>query len=208
MRKYTQTLLLVAFTVIFIGYLNVWLPGPGAGLSFLGIEMGEWLKFLGLGSRRDLFYLPPITLSLMMAVWTTTWSRQEWQAWAVRVLAVLISLLAFPAVEDITGPVREQYILRVVLIGFVVLVAFLSGFWRPSAKQKLAPWIVLALLGITGAMLPTWIYLVVRPFVGQIFGVPIGVGLGVWLSCVGHLLVMVVSLIQISTTARSVPVTL
>ena len=206
--KHLQTLLILGFTAIFIGYLNVWLPGPGAGLSFLGVEMGEWFKFLGLGARRDLFYLPPITLSLMLLIWTTTWSRQGWQAWLMRLVAVLISLLAFPAIEDITGPVREQYVLRVVMIGVVVIVAVLSGFWHPTVKLKRLPWLLLALLGITGAFLPTWIYMIVRPFASQIMGVPIGIGVGVLLNGVGHLLVMAVSLFQISMTTKSLPAAL
>ena len=201
--KQLQTLLILSFTAIFIGYLNVWLPGPGAGLSFLGIEMGEWFKFLGLGSHRDLFYLPPITLSLMLIVWTNTWSRQGWQAWLMRFTAVLISLLAFPAIGDISGPVREQYVLRVVMIAVVVLAAVLSGFWHPTGKRQRLPWILLALLGLIGAFLPTWIYMIVRPFASQIMGVLIGIGVGVILNGVGHLIVTAVSLIQISTITRS-----
>jgi hypothetical protein len=206
--KHLQMLLILGFTAIFIGYLNVWLPGPGVGLSFLGVEMGEWFKFLGLGARRDLFYLPPITLSLMLLIWTTTWTRQGWQAWFMRIIAVIISLLAFPAIEDISGPVREQYVLRVVLIGMVAVVAVLSGFWRPTGKRQRLPWMLLALLGLTGAFLPTWIYMIVRPFASQIMGVPIGIGVGVLLNGVGHLLVTAVSLFQISTTTHSLPAAL
>lgn len=204
-QKHLQTLLILAFTAIFIGYLTVWLPGPGAGLSFLGIEMGEWFKFLGLGGRRDLFYLPPITLSLMLAIWTVTWSRQGWRAWLIRGFAVLISLLAFPAIEDITGPVREQYTLRVWLIALVVVVALLSGFWHPAGKRQRLPWILLALLGLIGLALPTWMYMQVRPFASQIMGVPIGTGLGVLLNGLGHLLVMIVSLLQIRAIKRYLP---
>ena len=84
MRKYSQGALILGFTAVFVGYLSVWLRGPGAGLSFLGLEMGEWFKFLGLGPRRDFFYLPPITLGLMLAIWTMTWPARdglEWRAW-------------------------------------------------------------------------------------------------------------------------------
>ena len=42
----SRTILLLGLTAVFIGYLMVWLPGPGAGLSFLGIELGEWVKFI------------------------------------------------------------------------------------------------------------------------------------------------------------------
>ncbi|MDX1413909.1 MAG: hypothetical protein R3293_06940 [Candidatus Promineifilaceae bacterium] len=197
-RKYTQTILLLGYTAIFIGYLTVWLPGPGAGLSFLGIEMGEWFKFLGLGARRDIFYLPPITLGLMLAIWTMTWPNNNWQAWTMRGLALLVSFLAFPAFEDITGPVREQYILRVLGIILVAIIAILSGMWRLSQKRAWVPWAAMTVLGLAGIVFPTWIYLNVRSFAAQVIGVPIGIGLGVWLNGVGHLLVTGVSVMQIS----------
>ena len=200
-----QSLFILGLTAVFVGYLNIWLPGPGAGLSFLGIEMGEWFKFVGLGPRRDLFYLPPITLSLILAIWTVTWSRQGWQAWLVRILAILISILAFPAIEDISGPVREQYVLRVLLIGLVMLVSLLTAFWHPTGRGMRLPWFLLALLGLVGAFLPAWIYLIVRPFAAEIMGVPIGIGVGVWLNGVGHLLVTAVSLVEIRAIKRSLP---
>ena len=56
------------------------------------------------------------------------------------------------------------------------------------------PWILLALLGLLGFLLPTWIFMVVRPFASQIMGVPVGIGVGVILNGVGHLLVTAASL--------------
>ena len=67
------------------------------------------------------------------------------------------------------------------------------------------PWFMLALLGLVGAFLPTWIYLIVRPFAAEIMGVPIGIGVGVWLNGVGHLLVTAVSLVEIRAIKRSLP---
>lgn len=213
MRRFSQTLLILGFTAIFIGYLSVWLRGPGAGLSFLGVEMGEWFKFLGLGSRRDLFYLPPITLGLMLAIWTMTWPAREtgtgfdWRAWTVRTLAVLISLLAFPAIEDISGAAREQYMLRIVFIGLVIVVALISGFWHPKGAWRTLPWITMAVLAVLGAVLPSWLFLQVRPFLSDILGVPVSVGMGFWLSLLGNTLVVATSVFQllmISGTASSV----
>lgn len=201
MRRYSQTLLILGFTAVFVGYLSVWLRGPGVGLSFLGVEMGEWFKFLGLGPRRDLFYLPPITLGLMLAVWTMTWPATEgfdWRAWTVRALAVFVSLLAVPAVEDISGPVREQYILRVVLIGLVILVALLSGFWRPVGPWRRLPWLLIAALALISALLPSWLYLQVQPFLSNILGVPVSAGLGLWLNVLGNALIVITSLSQAS----------
>jgi len=208
-RRHTQTLLILGFTAVFVGYLSLWLRGPGVGLSFLGVEMGEWFKFLGLGPRRDLFYLPPIILGLMLSIWTMTWPEQEgksafdWRAWSVRSVAVLVSLLAFPAIEDITGPAREQYALRVVLIGCVFVVALVSGLWHPRARWDSLPWILLIFFGAAGAALPTWLFLQVQPFLSNILGVPVSAGIGFWLNLVGNVLVAAVGLFQMPMGGRT-----
>ncbi|MFL7837475.1 MAG: hypothetical protein ACK2T4_08845 [Candidatus Promineifilaceae bacterium] len=202
MRRFSRSLLILGFTAVFVGYLSVWLRGPGVGLTFLGVEMGEWFKFLGLGSRRDLFYLPPIILGLMLVIWTWTWPATEgfdWRGWTARGLGIFVSLLAFPAIEDIRGPVRGQYLLRVVLIGVVILVALITGFWRPKGKWRRLPWLLLALLGLIGALFPTRLYLQVQPFLSDILGVPVSAGLGFWLNLLGNILIVVISLYQILT---------
>jgi hypothetical protein len=187
----------VGLTAIFAGYLTVWLPGPAAGLTFLGLEVGEWIKFLGVGPRRNLFYLPPITLGLMLALITTTWPNERRQTWLMRGLAVVVALLALPAFESMRDEPSSEWLLRLQLIALVLLVALLSGALGQGGKVSslaLLPWLLLVLVAIVGALLPTWVYLAVRPVVGQAIGRPIGIGLGVWLNVVGHLLVAAVSL--------------
>ena len=41
-----RTLVRLGFTIILLGYFMVWLPNRLAGLSFIGLEIGEWVKFL------------------------------------------------------------------------------------------------------------------------------------------------------------------
>ncbi len=194
MNNKAQTGFILGLTAVFIGYLSVWLPGPGAGLSIIGIEMGEWFKFVGLGARRDIFYLPPITLGLIMGVWTSLWGNGRWQTWVMRGLAVGVSLLAFPAIEDILGPSRSQYVLRVMLIlvviGVVLLAAWLSQRSLPALPVKIA----IIILGLIGAIWPTWLYFEIRPFTSNLLGEPLGIGLGVYLNGIGHLIVAVASL--------------
>ncbi len=198
--------LLLGFTAVFVGYLTVWLPGPAAGLTLIGVEMGEWLKFLGVGARRDIFYLPPITLGLLLALWTMRWQNGRWQTWFMRGLAVAVSLLAFPAIADLTGPVRHEYLLRVQLIGLVVLVAGVCGVaahWRETAVVGWLPWLLLFVVGLVGGVLPLWYYLgEIRPYFSQVIGVPLGVGPGVWLNTLGHLLVALIALRQLLPTQK------
>ncbi|MFQ5397968.1 MAG: hypothetical protein ACE5E7_00035 [Anaerolineae bacterium] len=195
-RQIRLSLLNLGMTAVFVGYLSVWLPGPGAGLSFLGVELGEWIKFLGVGQNRNLFYLPPITLGLTLAVFTMSWERGRWQNWAARGTAVAVSLLAFPAIEAIRFEPQSEWLLRLELIGVVAATAVLGGVTaRPQSKWgQWLPWVVMALLGVIGALWPTWIYMTIRPVVSQAVGQPIGIGLGVWLNGLGHLLIAAVSL--------------
>lgn len=192
-----ERLLLAGLTAVFIGYLSVWLPGPAAGLQFLGLELGEWIKFLGVGAIRDLFYLPPIILGLMLAVLTMGWENGRWQTWMMRGLALLVSLLAFPAFEDVVGNYRSQYLLRVALIGLVGLTVVLAALFGKKLVTKWAwlPWVLLSVLGLVGAALPLWYYLSqVRPYVSGVLGVPVGVGWGLILYTAGCLVITAVSM--------------
>lgn len=192
MDNKAQTGLILGLTAVFIAYFSVWLPGPGAGLRIIGIEMGEWFKFVGLGARRDIFYLPPITLGLIMGAWTALWGNGRcWQTWAMRGLAVAVSLLAFPAIEDITGDTKSEYVLRIgmilLVVGAVLVAAWLSQRNVSSAPVKIA----IIIFGLVGAIWPTWLYFEIRPFTSTLLGAPLGFGLGVYLNGIGHLLTAV-----------------
>lgn len=198
--KNQERLLLAGLTAVFIGYLSVWLPGPAAGLQLLGVELGEWIKFLGVGAIRDLFYLPPIILGLMLVWLTMGWENGRWQTWLMRGLALLVSLLTFPALEDITGASRSEYLLRVALIGLVGLTVVLAALFggKLVAKWAWLPWVLLAVLGIVGAALPLWYYVSqVQPYVAGVLGVPVGVGWGLILYTMGCLGITAVSLWQL-----------
>lgn len=196
-REKPRTMLFVGLTAIFIGYLTVWLPGPAAGLSFIGVELGEWIKFLGVGRSRDLFYLPPITLGLMLALMTVSRPNGRWQTWAMRVLAVAVSLFSFPAIEAIRFEPTSEWLLRLQLIFLVFLIAVFSSIAlkiRPSTSTTRYSWLLIALIGLIGLAMPSWIYFTVRPLVSQAIASPVGVGVGVWLNGFGHLLVSLVGL--------------
>ncbi len=206
-KSHLRLALTAAFTAVFIGYFTVWLPGPAAGLRFVGFEIGEWIKFLGVGFARNWFYAPPITLGLMLVVWTLTWGEASaerrpegvsrggrFQNWLMRGLAVGVSLLAFPAIEAIQYEAGSEWQLRLALVGLVFVTALLAGWLEKRPLPYWLPWLLLALLGLVGAVGPTRLYLAVRPFVSEAVGLPMGIGLGVWLNGIGHLGVTAVSL--------------
>ena len=187
--------LALGLTAVLIGYSLVWLPGPGAGLSLIGLELGEWIKFLGFGPRRDWFYAPPIVLGLLLALWTATWPNGR-RAWLARGLAVAVALLAFPAVAAITSEPRSEWLLRLALIALVGVVAV--GVALPVARRGTRwVWAAMAIVALVGAIGPTWHYLAARSLVAAALRQPVGIGPGVWLNALGCLLVVGVCLTEL-----------
>lgn len=198
--------LFLAFTAIFVAFFMVWLPHEAAGLSFIGLEMGEEVKFLPqvqsgeILPGRSLFYLPPVTLGLMLALTSARWPNRRWQTWAARAVAVAISLLAFPALEA-WGTEPAEWLWRVLLIGLVLLTAGLAAFLGEGAER--AVWFLLALVALTGAVLPTWVYLAMRPAFGTLLREHVGIGPGVWLNLAAHLLALRVAVWQLVMPATT-----
>lgn len=197
-----ETLLKLGFTAILLAYLLVWLPQPIVGLSFIGLELGEWVKFIPqvrsgeIAADRNLFYIPPITLSLMMILWTASWPNRRWQTWLMRALALLVAFLAFPAVEAILDEPADQWLLRIGLIGGVVVVALFIPLLRhlPENKVEMLTWSGICLLALVGLALPTWAYLSFMPVISDLIGQNVGIGPGVWLNIGGNLAVVLSAL--------------
>lgn len=200
-----QTVLFIVLTAVFVAYFLIWLPGPAAGLQLMGLETGEWVKFMGMGTRRNWFYLPPITLALTMQLLTGFWPNRRWQTWLMRGVAVAVSLLAFPAIEDITGATQSEYMSRLAAIGVVGLmglVAAIASRYRGNVWVGRSLFGGMALLGLIGFYLPLSAYLEVQPVVSDWMGRPIGIGVGVWLNSAGQLGITAVSLFALWESFR------
>lgn len=194
----TRLLYEFGFMLILAGYLMVWLPQPVVGLSFIGLEMGEWVKFLPqvrsgqIAASRNLFYLPPVLLGLMLALWTAGWPNRRWRTWAMRFLAIVVAMLAFPAVEAFLQESSDQWLTRVLMILLVAIATASIPLTDrlPDHGLRVAR-IIMLILAVAGLILPTWAYLEIRPVVAQLLNNSVGIGPGVWLNGAGFLMVAI-----------------
>jgi len=208
-RDHLANLLLkFGFTTILLAYFLVWLPQPVVGLSFIGLEMGEWVKFIpevqsgSVSTNRNLFYLPPITLGLMLLLWSSNWPNRRWQTWVMRGLAILIAFLAFPAIESLLDEPANQWLLRLLWISVVVLLALILPIVKkvPEKLTWIGSWSLIALLALIGLVLPSWAYVAVRPFAADVMGAFVGFGPGFWLNGVGHLFILAAAILKLRSS--------
>lgn len=192
--------LVVGIVAVFLGYLSVWIPGPAAGLQFIGVEVGEWLKFLGVGRIRNIFYLPPFTLGAAMVLYSVDWSNRRWQSWVWRGLGVGVSLLAFPAFEDLMGGSRADYLPRIWMIVTVALLAIgvtIFSVFELDKRVRGLFFVATAVIAIVGAILPFWLFQDLQPTLTLIIGNNIRPGFGVWLNSVGHIALAAAAVAQV-----------
>lgn len=188
-----RNLLFVGLTAILTGYFLIWLPGPSAGLQIIGIELGEWIKFLGIGPQRNWFYLPPIVAGFSIALLTATWPNNRPQTWVARGLAIVVALLAFPAIAAIQLEPRSEWLARLLAIVLVGVVALTGAWWGGRSSGRRWIWLFMGCLALIGAILPMMQFLAIRPIVAEALRRPVGVGLGVWLNMVGAVLIAFVA---------------
>ena len=173
-----------------VGYLTVWLPLAPNALRLIGLEMGEWIKFLpqvqaGETPSRNLFYLPPITMGTAIMLLTVRWPGRRVNSWLARGLGLLVAMLAFPSVEAIRFESATEWRLRLGLVAGVALVGLLM-VWAARLPRPV-PYTLLIIVALVGAILPTWAYWAIRPVIAFWVKLPVGIGPGVWLNLAGHL---------------------
>ncbi len=189
-----QNVLFLGLMAMFVGYFLTWLPGPAAGLQIIGLELGEWIKFLGVGVSRNWFYLPPIAMGAIVALLAAMWPNNQWRTWLARLLAIAIALLAFPAIAAIQMEPRSEWLARLAAIGIVVIMAIGGSLIRQGGSVTRWVWLAIAIIAFLGGILPMGQYFLVRPVVEGMLKQSLGIGIGIWLNLVGALLIGMISL--------------
>ncbi|MFK7802233.1 MAG: hypothetical protein AB8G95_11415 [Anaerolineae bacterium] len=155
--------LLAGFTLILVGYFLPWFKHQAVGLTLIGLDISEWLKFMpqfasGELPNRNIFYLPPLTLGAMVVLWSVLAQIDGRRGWIMSLTGCAVALIAFPALETLPLNIDKynnfsEWRFRLVLIGLVFVMAILRPWLSRLPGSVLMG--VIALLALIGLILPT-----------------------------------------------------
>ena len=193
------------------GYWGAWVPHKDVGLVILGIDLGEYVKFLPqvrsgqLHLWREGFYLPALALSVSISflVWRRELPVPEW-------LRVVLTLLAFPPAFAMLPPVWTPALMlhsvdfrqQTMAIVLAVLAAIASPLLGRLHRRVAA--VFLGMLLSLSAIVPLYQFHLLFPFLAGIYREHISVGYGIWLMLVS-LAVLMGSCVWLYQTPSSPP---
>lgn len=193
----------IIFVIIAIAYFLPWIDHPTAGLTLIGLDVSEWVKFLpqmqsGELPNRDYFYLPPIFLGGWLATTSLLFkSANKRVKWVTGPLALAIGLVAFPSLDALRFEPADQWRLRLIWIGLLgvwalVLIPILNRTLSFPTRQNVALVVQLA-LAAGGVILPALVLLPTRRVAAEWLNVDLTNGVGFWLSSLGFAIFMVLA---------------
>jgi hypothetical protein len=205
-----RILLPLGWLLAAMGYWGPWISHPTAALTLSGVDMGEFVKFLpavqdgSLHVVRQLFYLPPLVVVVSIALMVGL--RRLRYAWPLRVLfllfAIPVSLQLLPPAWSPASLMTGEFRVQTLALGLCWLL--LAGFWLLG---RLPPWLagsLAAALALAALALSAWQFLLVKPAIDEVYGLPPLPGWGLAL-CLAGLATMALAsiLLVVRTRARS-----
>jgi hypothetical protein len=191
-----RLLLPVGAFLAFWGYVGPWVDHRVAGLAILGLDLGEYVKFLPLvrsGSTslwREGFYLPLVAVSLALSL--CTWRsdlrwRQQWLAVTmitVQVFGAIAAALnmlppAWTPQRMLTPEFHQQTAAILVCLAAVAFGPFLA------LLPRLVTGVAVLLLNVAAAVVPVTQFLRVLPEIGTLYNHLLVPGWGVYLVSAG-----------------------
>ena len=179
-----------------IGYWGPWVNHKTAALVLSGLDMAEFVKFLpGVrdGSEfmiRELFYLPPLAAALCLALIGSSrlWRYPLWARAIMVIIAIALAVTVLPPYPFILQALDSDEFRRQFLMAAGCL-AIIGGtlLYRRLSRAIVAG--LLIVISLVGAIPPAWQFLSIRSALDGVYGQPIHVGWGLWLTVAGFLVV-------------------
>lgn len=184
-----------ALLLLAVGVWGAWLPQPAAGLTILGIDLPEYVKFVpevqsgAIPLHRETFFLPLISLVGGMLL-VGTWRRSPLPLWQ----RGLLLALTVPVILAMLPPAWTPFLMRqpefrpqVHLMAGMGAAVLLSPLWlRLGERLRGVLWLVLALLP-WGALRA---YVALQPALSALYQQPLSYGPGFYATIGGAVLLL------------------
>ena len=197
----TSILLVLALLIGTAGYWGPWIAHRTAALILIGQDLGEFVKFLPevrngtVPMLRQIFYLPPFCACCILALLAASPTlRYHWFVRGLFLLAILpLSLALLPPVFSI--PVLKSEEFRLQVIGVIFCWALIPATLLLSRLPAVLQTTLIATLGLLGALLPLWQFLVILPAIQSVYHAPIHIGWGLIATGCGFLIIALLGLL-------------
>ena len=194
--KGSKTWFLIGIALALIGYWGPWVDHKAAALVLSGLDMAEFVKFLPevrAGTEfmiRELFYLPPLAAALCLALMGSNraWRYPLWARAIMVIVAIALAIIVLPPYTFILQALGSDEFRRQFLMGAGCL-AVIGGMllYRRLPKAIVAG--LLIAVSLAGALPPLWQFLSIRSALDRVYGQPIHIGWGLWVTAAGFLIV-------------------
>lgn len=187
---------LIGVALVLIGYWGPWVNHKAAALVLSALDMAEFVKFLPevrAGTEfmiRELFYLPLLAAALCLALIGGN-KHLRYPMWArtiMVIIAIMLAIIVLPPYPFILQALSSDEFRWQFLAG-VGCLAIIPGclLYRRLSRAVVAG--LLMALSLAGAIPPLWQFLSIRDALDRVYGQPIHIGWGLWLTAVGFLVI-------------------
>lgn len=196
-RRWTILRWLLPATILLAlaGYFGPWVGHRVAGLVVMGLDLGEYVKFLTpvragqIGLWREGFYLPLVVASLSASL--IAFRRELRYPWVVRGLllatAIVAALNLLPPAWTPQRMLTDEFRQQAAALAICLAAMAFSPLLALLPRRLVAVLVAAGALG--AAIVPARQFLAVLPTIADLYHQPLTPGWGLWL-CAGGLLAL------------------
>lgn len=186
------------------GFLGPWVAHPVAGLAILGLDLGEYVKFLpairsgAISLWREGFYLPLVAVSLTCSL--SVFRREFAYHWLVRALLIVLAIVAalnlLPPAWTPQRMLTPEFQQQAIALGICLLAMLFSPFLALLPRWLAA--VLIVALTLAALLIPAWQFVQVFPGIAALYNQPLLPGWGIFVMAMG-LLDMLVAAVLLAT---------
>ena len=197
--KWARWLWPSASLITLVGYFRPWVPHRVAGLAILGLDLGEYVKFLPPGDRggipiwREGFYVPLFAVALACSLLShrRAYAYPFWLRLALVLLGVIATLnMLPPAWSPAVLRTPEFRLQTVAIVASLVLLALSPVL---ALLPSLLTYTFIAVISAAGIWFPLSGFLQALPRISALYGHALRPGWALILTVAGLLLLLVTS---------------